>query len=138
MQEKFYLDACVWRDFFEDRQNHIRPLGELVFQFLKKCRKEKHKIIVSDIVLKELHKYISQEKTNVFLSSFSDLIITEKHSQKQLEEAETYWKKTKKKFPLFDILHSIIARDSKAILVSRDKHFYEISIVKMFFPEELL
>lgn len=137
MNKKFYLDTCIWRDFLEDRKNHIRLLGELAFQFLRKCRKDNSEIIVSDIVLKELHKYVPKEKIQELLLNFTDLIVKVKHSREQFDEANAFWENNKKVFPAFDVLHSIIARDEKAILVRRDKHFSEIGIVESFTPEEL-
>ncbi|MBU2477368.1 type II toxin-antitoxin system VapC family toxin [Candidatus Micrarchaeota archaeon] len=137
MEKKFYLDTCIWIDYLEDRKNGIKPLGELAFQFLRKCRKEKSTIIVSDVMRKELYKHIAKEEIEKRLLDFSDLIIEVKHSQEQFDEAHLFWVKTKKEFPQADILHAIISRDQKAVLISRDKHFAEIDIVEFHFPEEL-
>jgi len=125
-------------DYLGERKNGLRPLEEFAFQLLKKCKKEKTKIIVSDAITKELEKYIPKEKIKERLSEFSDLIIEVKHSTEQLSEAKDFWEKNNRKFPELDILHAIIARDENAVLVSRDKHFSEIGITENFFPEELL
>ncbi len=137
MEKKFYLDTSIWIDYLEDRKDILKPLGEFAFQFLKKCRKEKARIIVSDIVIKELKRQVSEEKIQNMLSDFSDLIIKLKHSEKQFNEADKLWEKNNKEFPSADILHSIIARDENAILVSRDRHFNEIEIIESYLPEEL-
>jgi len=138
MQQKYYLDTSIWIDYLEDRKDRIRPLGEFAFQFLKKCKKEKAKIIVLDIVLKELRKQMPEEKIQTMLSDFYDLIVKLKHTEKQFNEADNLWEKNNKEFPLADILHSIIAKDENAILMSRDKHFNEIGIAKEYLPEELI
>ena len=35
MAKKFYLDTAIWRDYFEDRGDGTRPIGEFAFQFLR-------------------------------------------------------------------------------------------------------
>ncbi len=45
----------------------------------------------------------------------------------------------KRKVPLLDAMHAIIARDEKAILVSRDNHFKKLlDITKPKKPEEII
>lgn len=34
MEEKYYLDACIWRDYFENREDRFRPLGEWAFRLV--------------------------------------------------------------------------------------------------------
>lgn len=58
---KFYIDTSVWLDYFQDRGDGIRPIGLFAFMFLKKCQKEGLKIIVSDIVVKEMEKLMTKE-----------------------------------------------------------------------------
>jgi len=41
--------------------------------------------------------------------------------------------------PFFDALHAVLARDNKAIMVTRDKHFDELlDITKYKKPEEII
>lgn len=138
MAEKFYLDTNIWRDYFEDRRDSIKPLGEFAFRFLKNCEKRKDLIIVSNAVKKELLDYYSAERVYQVFSNFKDTIIEADYSKEQAEEAFTFWINKNKKFPLFDILHSIIARDNKAVLITRDKHFEEIGITEFYLPEDML
>ena len=135
---KFYVDTSVWRDYFEDRVDNIRPLGEFAFQFLKKCRKRGATIIVSDIVIDELEKRMSKEQIEGLLSDFKEIIVIVNHTKEQIEEAFDFRRKSNYAFPLADILHSIIARDKSATVVTRDKHFEEIGLVKVNAPEEAL
>ncbi|MFH1225236.1 MAG: type II toxin-antitoxin system VapC family toxin [Candidatus Diapherotrites archaeon] len=137
MQRKFYLDTSVWRDYFEDRKNCIRPLGDLAFQFLKMCRREKHIVLVSPIVEKELLNHYSAERVGQVFSSFIDIIVKVGYSETQLSEARSFWEKTGKEFPFSDVLHSVIARDCGAVLVCRDWHFREIKIADCSLPEEI-
>ncbi|MBU2101012.1 hypothetical protein KKG83_00365 [Candidatus Micrarchaeota archaeon] len=140
MQEKkkFYLDTCIWRDYFEDRKDNLKPLGEFAFQFLKKCIKENAVIFVSDLVIEELKKDYSLEQIELMFSDFKHLIVRTVYSREQAKEAFQFQRNTKKKFPLSDVLHSIMSRDEKAILVTRDKHFEEIKISETDLPENLL
>jgi len=137
MPRKFYPDTSVWRDYFEDRKDSMRPLGEFAFRFLKGCVERKDILVVSNAVEKELLDYYTQEKINLVFSSFTETILRLEYSKKQSEEAFNFWKTTGKKYPLYDFLHSIIARDSKAILVTRDRHFEEIGIVECSLPEDI-
>ncbi|MBI2047107.1 PIN domain-containing protein, partial [Candidatus Pacearchaeota archaeon] len=45
----------------------------------------------------------------------------------------------KRDIPLFDALHALLARDQRATLVTRDKHFEKLSdIISYKKPEELI
>jgi len=137
MKKKFYVDTCIWRDYFEDRKDNLKPLGEFAFQFLKYCENKGFFIIVSNAVKKELFDYYSEERLNQVFSSFKNLIIEISFSENQAKESFDFWENTDKKFPFFDILHSVIARDNKAILITRDRHFKEIKITECSLPEEI-
>lgn len=139
MLKKFYLDSCIWRDYFEDRKDGIKPLGEFAFQFLRKCRKEKSKVIVSDAVVFELQARLSKERVKEIFSSFSSIILKVAVNDKQVSEARKEWKKRNKQVPFKDVLHAIIAKDNKAILVTRDRHFFDglSSIVQVEKPEDI-
>ncbi|PIU21260.1 MAG: hypothetical protein COT15_03235 [Candidatus Diapherotrites archaeon CG08_land_8_20_14_0_20_34_12] len=112
-------------------------MGEFAFRFLKECQKRKDIVFVSDIVKKELLKYFSIELVNEIFSSFKDIIVEIMHAEVHVSEAYSFWIRSNKKYPSSDILHSIIARDNKTLLVSRDKHFQEIGIVECKLPEEI-
>ena len=138
MGRKFYLDTAIWRDYFEDRKDSMRPLGEFAFRFLKNCAERKDAVIVSNAVEKELLEYYTKEKVGQVFSSFVEIILMAEYSEKQAEEAFKFWVGSGKKFPYYDILHSVIARDSEATLVTRDRHFEEIGIAECAPPEDLI
>lgn len=137
MVQKFYLDTAIWRDYFEDRKDGIRPLGEFAFQLLKKCHQRKWIVLVSPEVEKELLAYYPRERVEQVFSSFKDIIVKVSYSKEQVSEALTFWVKTRKEFPFSDILHSVIARDNCATLVCRDRHFFEIKLADCVLPEEV-
>ncbi len=139
MQEKFYLDTAIWRDYYENRKDKFRPLGEWALYFLHKTIKNKNIILYSDFVVKELeNKYSIDEINNIFrIIKKRNLLVKVKISKKQIKKASMISKKRKVAFG--DALHSILARDNNSILISRDKHFQELTdIVKIKKPEDLI
>lgn len=139
MTEKFYLDTAIWRDYFEDRKDNLKPLGEFAFNFLRQCKERKIMIIVSDAVVFELRKYFSQERINEIFSYFKDIIVNVYATPEQVFEANKEWLERKKKLPFDDVLHAVIAKHHAAILVARDNHFFEFlcSIIEVAKPEDI-
>lgn len=139
MVKRFYLDTAIWRDYFEDRKDGIRPLGEFAFQFLKKCTEIGAEILVSDTVVFELEARLSKERVKEIFSSFGGIIKKIAANSGQLSEARKEWQKRNKALPFKDVLHAIIARDNDAVLVARDNHFFDMltSIVEVEKPEDI-
>jgi predicted nucleic acid-binding protein len=136
--KRFYLDTSIWRDYFDDRGNGFRPLGEFAFHFLAKCREKNCKIIVSGLVLHELKRFYSEERLNQFFDSFKGLLEFADITPSQLAESKAIAMK-KPESHLADILHAIVARDSKAVLVTRDRHFESLrGIAEAVKPEEII
>ncbi len=121
---RFYLDTAIWRDYFEDRKDGVRPLGEFAFRFLKNCEKHKCTIVIAEPVLFEL-KDFGREIAVKTLSNFSITLEEAEVSGKQFAEAKRI--STERKLPFNDALHAIIARDNEAIMVTRDMHFEELT-----------
>jgi predicted nucleic acid-binding protein len=138
MSEKYYIDSCIWRDYFENRSDKFRPLGEWAFTLLKKIIQDNNLIIYSDLVEEELQiTYSEKEIKNIFSIIPNKILIKVETSAKQLKEAI----KLSKEFniPTKDALHVILARDNNSILITRDKHFYEIEKqITIRKPEELI
>ncbi|MBU0635678.1 hypothetical protein KKE06_01505, partial [Candidatus Micrarchaeota archaeon] len=137
MKKRFYLDTAIWRDFFEDRSDGLRPLGEFAFQFLKNCEKKGYKVLVSDSVVLELKVYFPEEKIKQIFSSFLGIIKNIKAAEEQISEARTEWQKREKRVPFKDVLHAVLARHHYAVLIARDNHFFDelSSIVEVEKPE---
>jgi len=136
---KFYLNTCIWRDFFEDRFDGLKPLGEFAFQFLKQCQEKGIEILVSDTVVLELEASLSKGRVKEMFSSFESIIREIAANAEEVSEARREWEKRNKQLPFKDVLHAIIARDNKAVLVSRDNHFFDMlsSIVEVKKPEDI-
>jgi len=135
----FYLDTAIWRDYFEDRKDNLRPLGEFAFQFLKACEKQGCEVLVSDIVILELEARLPKERVKEIFSSFTSIIRNVVASEVQVSEARKEWQKRNRALPFKDVLHAVIARDHCAVLVARDNHFFEFlsSIVEVKKPEDI-
>ncbi len=139
MGGRFYLDTAIWRDYFEDRSDGTRPLGEFAFRFLQDCRNAGAEVIVSDIVALELKKRFSEAQIKEVFSSFTDIIRNVTANARQVSEAREEWIKRNKALPFKDVLHAVIARHHKAVLVARDRHFFELlaAIAKAEKPEDI-
>ena len=136
--KRFYLDTAIWRDYFEDRSDGVRPIGEFAFRFLKNCEMRCCMVLYSEVVVHELKRDYSDEKIMQVFSSFSHFIELVPVSAGQYSEAEKL-ARIKKESHTSDILHAVIARDSKAVLVTRDFHFETLrDIVDIKLPEEVI
>lgn len=137
MHQKFYLDTSIWRDYFEDRKDNLKPLGEFAFQFLKKCEKNDWVVLFSELVIQELKPYYSSERIVEVFSSFKQFLLEVSISNDQILEARKILAFTKETH-LKDIIHAILARDNKAIMITRDRHFDALSdFVKVAKPEDI-
>lgn len=138
MAEKYYIDSCIWKDYFENRSDRFRPLGDWALRLINKIIKEDDLFLFSDHLMNELNKQYSSEDLNKFFEIIpKKLIIKVNTTKKQAKEA--FKIKNKLNISFGDALHAIIARDNKAILVSRDKHFYELTKeVTIKKPEDLI
>lgn len=138
MAERYYIDSCIWIDYFENRSDRFRPLGDWAFDLIKKVIDDEDLILYSELVEEELgENYSAEEIEKIFSIVPSELFVKVNIIDKQIKESINLFKKFN--IPKKDALHAILARDNNAIFVTRDKHFYEIykklTIKK---PEELI
>ncbi len=135
---RYYIDACIWRDYFEDRRDKFRPLGEWALRMLRAIIEDNDIILYSEIVEDELRKAYSQKEiTDIFSLVPPEIFIKVEISENQRKEAFYLSRKLKMFFK--DVLHAVLARDNNALLVSRDKHFYELQeYVEIKRPEDLI
>ncbi|MDO8647134.1 MAG: hypothetical protein Q7R70_01830 [Candidatus Diapherotrites archaeon] len=137
MQKRFYLDTAIWRDYFEDRKDCIRPLGEFAFQFLRNCEKQGCMALYSSLVVQELKTDYSQERISEVFTAFNRILVEVQISGAQVSEARKISTNVKETH-LKDALHAILARDNKAVMITRDRHFEVLSnIVEVAKPEDI-
>jgi len=138
MVKKYYIDVCIWIDYFENRSDKFRPLGDWAFGLIKKIINDNDLILYSELVEEELSEsYSDEEIENIFSIVPSELFVKVKISDKQLVEAREL--SIKKKVPLGDAIHAVLSKDNNALLITRDEHFEklrDIIIVKK--PEDLI
>ncbi len=134
----YYVDSCVWIDFLENRKSGLIPIGEFAFVFFKKCKQTKSKIYFSNLVFKEISKYLSKEKINFFLNDFSEIIVFVEYSKEQISLAKKLSNELES-IHFSDALHAVIAKENDCVLITRDNHFDELSFfVEVCLPEEVL
>ena len=135
---KYYIDTSIWIDLYDDRHGYNgEPLGDFALKLFYFIRTNKHKLIISDVLIKELQTKYTIAEINGMTKPFED--ITEKvyTNQKQNDEAKKI--ALEKNLPPGDVAHAILSRDNNFILVTRDNDFKELkNIAKYYKPEELI
>jgi len=138
MPQKFYLDSAIWRDYYENRSDKFRSLGEWALKLINNIIENGDYIIYSDFIVKELKiKYSEEEIKDILeIAGKRNLLFKADISEFQAKEAAVLCKK--KKIAFGDALHAILARDNDAIMVTRDRHFLELTdITEIKKPEDL-
>ena len=137
MVEKYYLDTSIWMDYYEDRTDPSKDIGEFAFKLLCKLLASKSKIIVSTFLLRELETAYPLDQIRGLTFSFEELMEKVDVSDEQREEAKKIAEE--RNLPKGDVIHAILARDHNAIMVSRDKHFQLLKdICEVMKPEEII
>ena len=54
MTNKYYIDACIWRDFYENRSDRFRPLGDWAFDLFRMIIETQSTVFYSDLIVDEL------------------------------------------------------------------------------------
>lgn len=133
---KYYFDTSIWRDYYENREDNFRPLGEWALTLIKVIEEEGGQIFYSDLIIDELTEAYTSEQIQEILEMYQCITKVNINS-KQLEEAKILGKV--RKVGKSDALHAILSRDNGAILITRDNHFQDltdIAIIKK--PEEVI
>jgi len=136
--EKFYVDTSIWIDLYEDRKGYNNePLGEFALRLFAMIKAKKKRLIISDILIKELEKYYSIEQINGMIKPFEEIIENIFSTKEQIKEARRI--SEQRSLPPGDALHAILAGENKFILISRDKDFRMLAdISKCYKPEEVI
>lgn len=136
---KFYLDTAIWIDYYLNRADNFRPLGEWALKLMNQLIQERNTVLYSDEVIKELGSWLNEDGVVKLFHMFDceNLLLKVEISYEQKKEASILCKLRNVSFG--DALHAVLARDNDAIVVSRDKHFLELlDIVDVKKPEELI
>ena len=135
-----YIDTNIYLDYFEGRNDYLRPLGEFAFQTFQRTLSCEFTIIFSGLVLKELSNYMNEEDLYSLLNELKEKnkLIETKTTFQDKEKARQMIKQKRTDFN--DTLHAIIAQRMNAkYLVTRNvKDYLELQeIVKIMMPESL-
>lgn len=140
--ERLFLDTNIFLDFYFDRKDSLKPLGEFAFRLIQEAINCKYFVLTSETNIKEICKVTELSLEDVWDRILSDLSKANKikvidFSQKQYEEAKEI--SAKENLPIADCIVAILAKDNNATVVSRDWHHEELlDIVEVTTPEELL
>lgn len=138
--ELIYPDTNFYIDYFENRVDRLRPLGEFAYNLLRKSMLCEYKIILSSLVIDELEFNGYGEKIKDLIKSLKDLdkIIFIKESEDDDRKARKL--KKERNTSLNDTKHAILAQKSKALfLVTRNMNdFTELQdLIQLKYPENL-
>ena len=138
MVQKYYFDTSIWLDFFEDRDEPNFPKGAWAQALVTKIINRDDKIVYSDNNVYELSVIgYSAYELDQILEPLRPILIFVEATEKQVRKAKDL--SLKRDIPKRDALHALIARDSKAILITLDKHFQKTSdIIKPKKPQDFI
>ena len=138
MTNKYYLDTSIWIDIYEDRKGYNQePLGDFAWKLLALIKAKKYKLVISDLLIRELEMNYSIQEINGMMKLFEDIIEKVTVTKEQRDEAKKIAEE--RDIPKGDILHAIIARDHELTLITRDKHFKQLEdISKYKKPEDII
>ncbi|MFH1510312.1 MAG: PIN domain-containing protein [Candidatus Woesearchaeota archaeon] len=136
MLKKYYLDTSIWMDYYEDRTDPSKEIGKMAFDLLAKLLASNRTIVVSTFVLRELEVTYSLDMVRGMTIHFEKLMEKVSPTDCQLKEAKKIAEQ--RGIPKGDAIHAILSRDSKAILVSRDRHFEKLKdVCEVAKPEDI-
>ena len=137
MTRRFYLDTSIWRDYYENRNDKFRPLGEWALKFIQQCLENNYFILYSDFLIEELETAYQRPEISQIFEIATKILHKVTITPSQKKEAALLCKERKVSWG--DALHAILARDNRATIISRDEHFlYLTDIAEVRKPEELI
>ena len=140
----YYIDTCVYLNLWqkEESKSGIK-YWQIAKNLLEFIEEKNYTIYFSGFILKELNYILSKkefenkkelfENTTNFKKVFLD--------KEELEEARKIEKEVNFDVSFYDIIHMILAKKTKSILVTRDKRLMNIAIkykVDVKLPEEII
>ncbi len=140
MEQKYLLDTCIWRDFYENRFSLSgNPLGKYATNLFMQILKRKDKILYSEALVWEMKKDYDIEEIFDMLNVLimGKILLKIDITKEEYSEGKTLCQE--RNLPFIDCLNAIQARNHKAILVTQDKHFFEnlSDITKSVKPQDI-
>ncbi len=143
MTKNFYVDSCVYLNLWQKEENNGVQFWVFAERFFEKCELDNSEIYYSGFLLKELSFILTEEEFDAKKELFCSLPTFKKItlSREEFEQARKIESKERYEISFYDIIHMLLAKKTKSILVSRDMKLlqtakkYEVEAKK---PEELL
>ena len=140
----YYIDTCIYLNLWQKEVSFSGvKYWEIAQNLLEFIEEKNYTIYFSGFILKELNYILSKkefenkkelfENTTNFKKVFLD--------KEELEEARKIEKEVNFDVSFYDIIHMILAKKTKSILVTRDKRLMNIAIkykVDVKLPEEII
>ena len=138
MVQRYYVDTSIWIDLYEDRKGYNNEsLGDFAWKLFADIKAKKDKLVISDILIRELEMNYSLEEINGMMKPFLDIIEKITFTQEQKDNAKKI--ANERNIPPGDALHAILARDHKLILITRDNDFRKLQDITSYHkPEEII
>ncbi|MGI6589434.1 MAG: type II toxin-antitoxin system VapC family toxin [Candidatus Iainarchaeum sp.] len=132
----FDINTNIWLDYFENRSDGLRPLGEFAFQFLRNAIESNSVIYCSDLVITELNNVLTKEVVDSRINAIKNNLTYVESTKEDCFFA----KKIVSSFNIHftDAFHAAIASRLGAVLITRDKHFDYLNFIEVKKPEEVL
>ena len=145
MKKRYYIDTCIYLNLWQKEVDE--KTGALLWKFakdfLEKAETENSTVYYSGYLLKELSFVLEKDIFNKKLQMFNfspnfkriNLSISEYNSARRIEKESNY------EVSFYDIIHMLLTKKTKSLLITRDNKLIDISrkynlIVKR--PEDLL
>ena len=128
---RIYVDTNVYLDYFENRRDRLRPLGEFAFQLFRRALKCEFEIVMSDFVMGELELRQPRERIDMFLEPLRKkgkirVIHEEPGDIARAHSLSPHWQ---------DALHAVLAGKAEAeCIVTRNVRDFE-GLFKTVLPE---
>lgn len=140
--ERILLDTNIFLDFYWNRKDSVKPLGEFAFKLIQEAIGCKYFVLSCKSIIEEIKNVSGLSDEEVHENILKGLEKANKFEI--LEESSEQVQKAKelsnlKQMPLCDALIVILAKETNAIIISRDIHFQRIlDSVEVLKPEELV
>lgn len=138
--ELIYIDTNCYMDYFENRRDNLRPLGDFAYNLLRKSIECEYKIIISSLVIDELEANGFGSKILGLIKDLREInkIVYSEECKEDEESARAIRKD--RKTPFKDTKHAVIShRCGAKFFVTRNmKDFAELNdLVILKYPENL-
>ena len=143
MKKSYYVDTCIYLNIWQKEVVNSVELWKLSKEFFDKIEERENMIYYSGFILKELMYLLSENEFKQKREMFSSnpRFIKEILTSEEYEEAREIEIKIKDEISFYDIIHILLAKKTKSILITRDKKLIETPKslgVEVKKPEEIL